>query len=70
MKEDTPGSSRMSAKREYTEDAEKYEKSTYSFDLYISKKEKEVMIHVTEYHPGLLHLTKSDLEDILKKMDE
>jgi hypothetical protein len=69
MKEDTPGMSRTPAKREYTEDAEKYQ-STYSFDLYISKKEKQLMIHVSEYHPGLLHLTKSDLEAIIKKMDE
>ena len=69
MKEDTPGSSRIAAKTEYTEDAEFY-KSTHSYDLSISKKEKQLMINVTEYHPGLLHLTKSDLEDIIKKMEE
>ncbi|MBW2982437.1 hypothetical protein KY343_06165 [Candidatus Woesearchaeota archaeon] len=70
MEEDTPGSSRTPSERKYTEDAKKYERSTCSFDFYISKNEKQLMIKVTEYHPGLLHLTKSDLEEFIKRMEE
>jgi hypothetical protein len=39
-----------------------------SWDLYISKEDQSLFIDTSEYHPGLLSLTRKDLEDIIKAM--
>ena len=68
MKEGQPGSSSREGRKEFPEDTEKYD-STCSYDFFISRKEKCIMINTTEYHPGLLYLTKSDLEKMIKDLE-
>jgi len=43
---------------------------TACYSVYISKKTKEIIVDVTDYHCGKLHLSKSDLEEMLKKMPD
>ncbi|MBW2965901.1 hypothetical protein KY342_02225 [Candidatus Woesearchaeota archaeon] len=69
MKEGQPGSSSREGKREFPKDTVRYLRYG-SWDFYISKKEEMLMIDTNEYHPGMLYLTKSDLEEFIKKMDE
>jgi hypothetical protein len=44
--------------------------SLNSWDMYISKQDQSLIIDTSEYHPGLLSLTKEDLEDIIKALSK
>ena len=67
MKEGTPGSSWTGSKKDFPEDAKTY-KAMGSWHLRLSKSEKCLIIDTRDYHPGVLFLTKEDLEELLKEM--
>jgi len=68
MKEGEPGTSNREGKKEFPPDTEKYA-STCSYDFFISRKEQCIMIDTSEYHPGLLYLSISDLEKMIKDLE-
>ena len=43
---------------------------TWGYEVVYSQKEKKIIIMSTEYHSGELYLDKSELEELLKKLDE
>ena len=45
-------------------------RSLNSWEMYISKQNQTLTIETSEYHPGLLCLTKKDLHDIIKAMSK
>lgn len=67
MKEGRPGTSGTSSKKEFPADSQLFNKLG-SWELRISKAEKCLIIDTTDYHHGVLFLTKEDLEQILKEM--
>ncbi len=69
MKEGQSGSSSREGKQVFPPDSEKYD-STCSYDFFISKQEQSIMIKTTEYHPGMLYITKSDLEKMIRDLEK
>lgn len=67
MREGMTGGPYQEGERAYPEDTESYS-GTRSWKLSISRREQCLMIDTADYHPGLLYLTKDDLEEILKKL--
>jgi hypothetical protein len=67
MKEGRPGTSGTTPEKEFPEDAKIY-KTLGSWQLRISKAERCLIIDTTDYHPGVLSLTKEDLEQVLKEL--
>jgi hypothetical protein len=69
MKEETPGLCRTSRSGRMPEDIE-IAHETGSWRLYISKKEQSLIIDTTDYHPGLLFVTREDLKRLLERFDD
>ena len=69
MEERTPGTSRNSRSGEMPEDTVNAQ-SIGSWQLYLSKSEQALIIDTSDYHPGLLFLSKEDLKKFLKLLDE
>jgi hypothetical protein len=69
MKEGVSGSSRKPRAGTLPSDAKLWE-TLESWDLYISKEDQSLFVDTSEYHPGLLSLTRKDLEDIIKAMSK
>jgi len=68
MRESMQGSFQDTRKDDSPKDRELY-KQTDSYDVLTSKSEQEVIIDVSRsYHPGMLHITKAELEEILEKL--
>ena len=40
-----------------------------AWEIHLSGKEKELLLHTTDYHPGLLHLSIDDMIDIIQRLD-
>jgi len=69
MKEGMSGLSRTPRAGNLPADARLWE-SLNSWDMYISKQDQSLIIDTSEYHPGLLCLTRKDLEDIIKALSK
>jgi len=69
MQEGVSGLSRRVRGGSLPSDAKLWETLT-SWDLYISREDQTLIIDTSEYHPGLLSLTRKDLEDILKALSK
>ncbi|MBD3248843.1 hypothetical protein GF336_02245 [Candidatus Woesearchaeota archaeon] len=54
---------------EREEDCELYDE-TACYKVHTSKAKESVVIHTSDYHPGDLYLSKSDLENLLKKISQ
>jgi len=66
MKESSKGMAKVTRENILPSDAKLYQE-TDSYKLYVSKGEKRLILDTTSYHPGMLQLDKSDLENILKE---
>jgi hypothetical protein len=69
MKEGMSGSSRRPRGENLPADAKLWE-TLDSWDLYISREDQSLFVDTSEYHPGLLSLTRKDLEDIIKALSK
>jgi hypothetical protein len=69
MKEGMSGSSRRPRGGNLPSDAKLWEELN-SWEMYISKQDQSLIIETSEYHPGLLCLTREDLEDIIKALSK
>ncbi len=69
MKEGRSGLSRRPREGSLPADAKLWE-ALNSWDMYISKEDQSLIIETSEYHPGLLFLTKEDLQDIIKALSK
>ena len=69
MREGDSGSSSSEGERKYPSDT-KYYKTVGSWELYTSKVKKYLIIDTNDYHPGLLYLTKKDLEKIIEGIND
>jgi len=69
MQEGTPGTSRSSRSGVMPEDTVNAQKIG-SWQLYLSKSEQALIIDTTDYHPGLLFLSKADLKCLLRRLDD
>jgi hypothetical protein len=69
MKEGMSGLSRRPRRGNLPADAKLWE-ALNSWDMYISKEDQSLIIDTSEYHPGLLCLTREDLEDIIKALSK
>ena len=69
MKEGISGGSRRPRGGNLPSDAKLWEELN-SWEMYISKQNQTQTIETSEYHPGLLCLTKKDLHDIIKAMSK
>jgi len=67
MKEGPVGGSWREGERIFSKDTRVY-KTVGSWKLYLSKKEKCLIVDTTDYHPGLLYITRKDLEEILEAL--
>lgn len=67
MYEDNSGTSIHEGERKLPPDSQPYGRLS-TWVLYTSKGAGEVIIDVTDYHPGALHLRRADLEAILAKL--
>jgi hypothetical protein len=67
MEEIDVGTSHKEGVKKLSDDAEVYKKFP-SWMIYFSKKDKKIIFDATEYHPGALHVTKHDLEELLEKI--
>jgi hypothetical protein len=65
MREDSPSRSREGPQKQLPQDASVYAELK-SWILYISKTDRSLIIDTTDYHPGLLHMTREDLQKILE----
>jgi hypothetical protein len=69
MKEGICGKSRRARGGSLPSDAKLWEELN-SWEMYVSKQNQTLIIETSEYHPGLLCLTKKDLYDIIKAMSK
>jgi hypothetical protein len=69
MKEGISGGSRRPRGGNLPSDAKLWEELN-SREMYISKQNQTLTIETSEYHPGLLCLTKKDLHVIIKAMSK
>lgn len=69
MQEGMSGSSRRPRAGSLPSDAKLWE-ALESWEMYVSKEEQSLIIETSEYHPGLLFLTREDLEQIIKALSK
>ena len=69
MREGIRGSSGRSRDAEFPEDSTLY-RELDCWELRISKSEQCLIIDSTDYHPGLLFLTKADLERAIEALSD
>jgi hypothetical protein len=69
MKEGMSGLSRRPRGGSLPSDAKLWEELN-SWEMYISKQDQSLIIETSEYHPGLLCLTREDLEEIIKALSK
>ena len=64
-----PGLSRNPRGGSLPSDAKLWE-ALDSWEMYISKEDQSLIIETSEHHPGLLFLTREDLENIIKALSK
>jgi len=69
MKEGIRGSAWKSRDAEFPEDSTLY-RELDCWELRISKRRQCLIIDSTEYHPGLLFLTREDLEQAIEALSD
>lgn len=69
MRVGTPGGSWVSREDLFPVDAKVY-RELDAWTLSLSKQEKCVIIDTSDYHPGLLFLTKQDLAEIIAALSD
>jgi len=69
MKVGTPGGSWSAREDVLPKDATMY-REIEAWQLLLSKREKHLIIDTKDYHPGLLFLSKEDLEEMIKALGE
>jgi len=69
MKVSTRGGSRTARVDILPEDATVYSELD-AWQLSVSKREKCLIIATVDYHPGLLYLTKEDLERVIEALSD
>jgi len=69
MREGTRGSSDRSRNDEFPQDSTLY-RELDCWDLHLSKSDQCLIIDSTDYHPGLLFLTKEDLQRAIEALSE
>jgi len=69
MRENAPGSGRRSRCGQMPQDST-LEQEVGSWRLFVSRKEQAVYIDTADYHPGLLCLSRQDLERLLERLGQ
>lgn len=69
MQEGKSGLSRRPRGGTLPSDAKLWE-ALESWEMYISKEDQSLIIETSEYHPGLLFLTRKDLQDIIEALSK